>query len=189
MAREERASMLETLLELDPAGESPSQTSGACLVGTCIDDRHPSLQGRVRVRWAVGDSESEAWLPVLRSVTVRSSDRVLVQEVENWPEPVVTGVVDGFATRPEAATRSAGALELKADEVVEIRGPDGTPLAELRPGPDGPVLRVVSDDLELDVPGRLALRAGKLSLAAREGSVEIEAGDDVVVKGEVIHLN
>lgn len=190
MARDERTSTLETLLDLAPPDENAAPPAPTrCLVGACIDDRHPSLQGRVRVRIARGDDETEAWLPVLQTVTVRTGDRVLVQEVENWPEPVVTGVVDGFASRPEAPRRTAAALELKRDEVVEIRTPDGAPLAELHAGPEGPVLRVVSDDLDLDVPGRLALRAGKLSLSAREGSVEIEAGDDVVVRGEVIHLN
>lgn len=189
MHRDDRPSTLETWLELDQPETPAAGPPSGCLVGTCTDDRHPSLTGRVRVRVARGAEEEESWLPVLQTVTVRRGDRVLVQRVGNWPEPVVTGVLDGFATRPAAPTHTAAALELRADEVVEIRTSDGASLAELRPGPNGPVLRVLSEDLDLDVPGRLSLSGGRLRLVAREGSVEIEAGDDVVVKGEVIHLN
>jgi hypothetical protein len=191
MPHSDDATLLETLLELSPPERSDDRPAGPpeCLLGRCARDRHPTLQGRVEVTWEHEGREETAWLPVLQSVTVRTGDRVLVQRVANWREPVVTGVVDGFARRPDPAKRVAAALDLEADEVMEIRGPDGTPLAELRAGPEGPVLQVVSDDLDLDVPGRLHLRAGALHLEAREGSVEIRAGDDVVVKGEVIHLN
>lgn len=167
----------------------PHDPSG-CLVGTCTEERHPTLQGRIRVRWSeLGEVEREVWLPTLQSLAIRQGDRVLIQHPRNWPEPVVTGVVDGFATRPEVEAREAAHLELKADEAVELRGPDGTPLLELRPGPAGPVLRILGDDLDVDMPGRLRLRAGNLQFVARKGSVRIQASDDVVVEGEVIKLN
>lgn len=180
-----------TLHELaSVSNEDERHGAPPCLVGTCTDERHPDLQGRIRVRWSeLGEAEREAWLPTLQSLPVRQGDRVLIQHARNWPEPVVTGVVDGFATRPEADARPAGHLELKPDEGIEIRSPDGTTLLELRAGPSGPVLRILAEDLDVDIPGRLRLRAGVLELVARRGPVRVEASDDVVLEGEVIKLN
>lgn len=170
-----------------PAEETRSTT---CLLGTCVDDRHPTLLGRVRIRWSrTGGEEEERWLPALQGLALRKGDRVLVQRVENWPEPVVTGVVDGFATRREPETTPALSVELKPDETVEVRAADGSRLLELSPGAHGPVVRIVTPDVDLDVPGRLRLKADVLEFKARRGSVRIDAGDDVVVTGEVIKLN
>ena len=92
--------LLESMVAA-PVGRAP-----ACLVGECVHDAHPTLLGRVRVRWTEpgqGGEVREQWLACLLGVIVRQQDRVLLQLPDNWPEPVVTGVVDGFAMRPEAA--------------------------------------------------------------------------------------
>ena len=86
-------------------------------------------------------------------------------------------------------TTDAGRIELRADEVVSIEAADGRPLLEVHDSASGPVLRLASPDLTLDVPGALRLLADQLELRARDGGATIEARDDVEIRGEVIHLN
>lgn len=156
-----------------------------CLIGECVDDRHPVLRGRVRVRWDGG----EEWMATLQGLPVRRRDRVLITRPENAETFVVTGVVDGFANRPEPGKRDAARLELRRDEAVRIAGPDGRELLEIAAGPNGPQLTVLHDDLEVRAPGTLVLRGKAVVLEAEQGQVQVKATDDVIVRGEVVRLN
>ena len=96
-----RGATTVTLDDLDLA-VSPARSavvSPPCM-GECVDDRHPTLQGRVRVRWtdATGGPR-DRWVPTLQGVAVREGDRVLLVTMAHEDEPVVTGVIDGFAAR------------------------------------------------------------------------------------------
>lgn len=162
---------------------------GACLTGVCIDERHPSLLGRVRVRWKLEHGMGDAWVPVLQSVVVRTGDRVLLSQPLNEPEPIVVGVVDGFAHRPAAARQTAAQLVLRADEVMRVDDARGRALLELRGSEAGPVVRLLSNHVAIEVDGKLAFSAAAIRLEARQGTIEIEASEDVCVKGEVVHLN
>jgi hypothetical protein len=54
------------------------------------------------VHWSLcAGAGGSAWLPTLHGIPVREGDRVLVTQPSNAPEPVVVGVIDGFAPLPE----------------------------------------------------------------------------------------
>nr|MBK7064821.1 hypothetical protein [Deltaproteobacteria bacterium] len=134
-----RGATTVTLDDLDLA-VSPARSavvSPPCM-GECVDDRHPTLQGRVRVRWtdATGGPR-DRWVPTLQGVAVREGDRVLLVAMAHEDEPVVTGVIDGFAARPAAEERGP-VLSLAQGESLRVLGSDGAPLVELRQSPDGP---------------------------------------------------
>lgn len=179
-----------TLLEEIAAGSAGVMTPGEALVAVCVDNRHPSLAGRVLVRWAMpSGGETSAWAPTLHGMAVREGDRVLLVQPVNAPEPIVTGVVDGFAARPEAPRGTGARLDLHGDEAVRIMSTDGTPLVEVFQGKAGPVVRLLAEETNLDLPGDLRVSARSVALIARSGEMKITARDDVVVVGETINLN
>lgn len=182
-----------TTVTLDDLDLAVSPARGAAVsppcMGECVDDRHPTLQGRVRVRWtdATG-GRRDRWVPTLQGVGVREGDRVLLVAMAHEDEPVVTGVIDGFAARPAAEARGP-ALSLAQGESLRVLGSDGAPLVELRQSPDGPVVRLLSMDASIELPGTLRLSADAIALHARRGGVQVTATDDVSVQGEAIRLN
>jgi len=165
------------------------QPMGGCLIGVCVEDRHPTLIGRVRVQWNTAQGPRDSWLPTLQGLPVRRADQVLLLSPENAAEAVVVGVLDGFTRRHTPPDRVASRLELKADEVVRVEDARGRPILELRAGESGPVVRLVSEGVALEVDGKLAFRADSIRMEARAGAIELEASDDVSIKGEVVHLN
>ncbi len=169
---------------LPPAGETHH------LVGEVVDDAHPSLRGRVRVRWTDLEGQTfEKWLATLMGLPVRVADRVLLTQPANYPERVVTGVLDGFARRPEVPKEEAAALVIQRDEALRVRSAAGDDLLELFEGDDGPVVKLLTGDVDLEIPGRMRVRAHAIELEATQGQARIKASDDVVVRGEVVHLN
>lgn len=173
-----------------PAPHTPSMRAPRMLVGLVTDDRHPTLRGRVKVRYtdAAGDT-FEKWMPALYAMPIRANDRVLFTQAENFDEPIVTGVIDGFALRPEIDKNAAAKVEIKRDEVVRIDDSEGRPLLEVHSSDAGPVLKLLNEDVNLEVPGKFSVSAKSISLEARLGEATIEAHDDVIVKGENIKLN
>lgn len=159
-------------------------------VGECLDTHHPTLAGRALIRWvdALG-AVSERWLPTLHGLAIRRTDRVLAQHPSNWPEPIVTGVIDGYAQRPEVPRAAVATIALKSDEAILVTTADGAPLLELRGTDQGPVARLLTTTADLEAPGDLKLTARSIELNATGGSVTINASDDVTVKGESIRLN
>lgn len=193
-AEAEEKSTLEEMLEAEPtpAPSSVLQPAGATdsLVGEVVDDKHPSLRGRVRVRWQDLEGQTfEKWLPTLQGLPVRVADRVLMLRATNWTEYVITGVVDGFARRPEVERDTKAQLELKRDEAIRVRSPEGEDIVEVFQDDRGPVVRFLSDDVDLDLKGKLRVSAKAIELEAKQGQARIKASDDVVVVGETIHLN
>jgi hypothetical protein len=170
---------------------APSWPPDATFVATCVNARHPTLLGRVQVSWAItaGDPPQCWWVPTLHGLTIRSGDRVLLSRAGGLPEPIVVGVVDGFASRPEADQSAGARLELQPEETVTIVAASGQPLVQIRQGADGPRVQLLCPDTELELPGRLSISAAELTLKARSGNVEIEASDQVVVTGETVELN
>lgn len=169
---------------------APATSVADSLVGEVLDARHPVLQGRVQVRWqAAGADVQTAWLPCLQGITVRRRDRVLLQQAANWPDLLVVGVVDGFAQRPRGETVEAARLQLLADETLTVTAADEQPLLEIQQSETGTRIRLLREDIDIELPGRLQLSARQLDLQATGGSVTIAASDDVKVSGEVIRLN
>jgi hypothetical protein len=182
--------ILASLLESTPYRARPAPLGEeGCLVGVCTDDRHPALVGRVRVRHQTGDEEREQWVPVLRGVAVRVGDQLLLNQPRNGGELIVVGVVDAFARRDAVPQQAAARLELKPDEVLRVEDARGRTLLELRADETGPVVRLLQQGLAIEVDGKLSFRADAIQLQARQGAVEINASDEVCVKGKVIHLN
>lgn len=177
------AGLVEQIVAAAQNAGGPSQP----LVGLCLDDRHPSLAGRVLVRIRAGDREHEQWLATLAQLTVRRDDRVLVLQPGNWPEGVVVGVIDGLRAH-QAQVHPVAALTLRADEALEVCAHDGAPLLTILPSAQGPVLRLARSDQRLEIAGRLAIAADAIDLSA-SGGVRIQAGGDVAISGEQVTLN
>jgi len=173
----------------DPEAEARRAASES-VVAECIEDCHPTLTGRVRVRWTDSSGEEQVqWVPTLAQVGVRKADRVLLTRACNWPEAVVIGVVDGFAVRPESPRTSAAAITLRPDEAVRVLDARGHELLEIITSESGPVVRLLQPDVNVELPGALKLNAASIEMTARSGPVSIQASDDVIFKGEVVRLN
>lgn len=177
---------LDDLLDHPP---QPAWPEGHVLA-TCLDDRHPVLTGRVLIQCetALGQ-ECQTWAPTLQGLSVRSADRVLVLKLPRELEPVVVGVLDGFSRRPEAPKHIAQVLQVKPDEVLQVNAENGQALVRITRNQDGPVIRVLQADSQIELPGKLCLSASAIEMHARDGAVRIAANDDVRIQGETIHLN
>jgi len=189
-ARVQRPSVYPTLREV--AEQPPFETRlnpNEIVVGECSEACHPTLYGRVLVRWDALGASLERWLPTLHAMPVRAGDRVLLAQPSNWSEPVVTGVLDGFAQRPSVARSEAARITLEPDETVRVASADGTPLLEVYRSEAGPTVRLLSDDIHLDLPGALRIEAKSVQLIARQGGLRLSATDDVVLSGETINFN
>jgi hypothetical protein len=168
---------------------APNPAAPTCLIGECIDARHPTLQGRIRVKFSAAGHEHERWLPTLQGLPVRVADRVLMLQPGNSEEWIVTGVVDGFATRPRPELSERARIELSRDEAVNVVSSEGKPLVEISQSEAGPVVRVLEPDVQVEFAGKLSLRAKDIELEATQGEVSVKANADVVVRGETIRLN
>lgn len=166
----------------------PSDCSGPwiAVVSAEADDGH---SGRVGVRLEGTHDAPVRWLATLSRLSVRLGDRVLVTRPANWPEPVVVGVLDGIRARGAVPRTTSAVLALRPDECIEICDHRGAALLRVRAGASGPVLSLARADIDLEVAGRLRIRAESLALATTRGNVSIDAADDVIVRGEIIHLN
>ena len=162
----------------------------APVVGECIRTDHPTLTGRALVRIPVADGPApEVWLPTLQGLAVRPGDRLLVVNPANHHEPVVVGVLDGFALRPEPRRDTSATITLQQDERILVTAASGQDLLEVHLSEKGPVVRLLKPDVDLDIPGDLRVRAKAVRLEATMGKVEVEAHDDVVLRGETVKLN
>ena len=184
----EGKSLLEELVSSQPKDDL---TGGGprSFVGECIDERHPTISGRILVQWATAGGEvCKKWLACLQTTTVRTSDRVLLLSPENWVEPVVIGVLGGFQVRPQP-DRDGPSIALKPDEAVNVTTDDGDKILQIHQEESGPVVRLLSSDVDIDLPGKLRIRADDIEIKARKGAVDIEASDDVRIKGERVKMN
>lgn len=188
-AAETPASSIDELIDLDIGAPPPALAPRDTVVGEVTGTCHPTLTGRARVRWDGAGGPCEAWLPALHGLAIRAGDRVLVTQPLRWPEPIVVGVIDGFARRPDPPRAPAAAVALQRDEALRVTDIDGNPLVDIHASDAGPVVRLLQADVDLVLPGELRVDAKRIALVAREGEVKIKASDDVIVQGETINLN
>jgi hypothetical protein len=188
---EPRTTLIHQVLRTTATATTPaSPTANINLVGECLEEEHPVLGQRVKVSWIDADGVArQEWLAPLQNLVVRRGDRVLLTLPANWPEPLVTGVLDSLHRAEPAPLRPGPTVRLRADERLSIAGEDGQELLELRQTEGGPLLRLLGGDMDLEFPGRLRLSATEIALEARRGDVRVDASDDVKVRGEVIELN
>jgi hypothetical protein len=185
----ETATLDELLAAPEPRRE-PVAAGMTCVVAECIDDRHPTLSGRVRVRIVDTSGRSEeTWVPTLQGLPVRAADRVLMIRPGNGEEWIVTGVIDGFAARPKIEKTAAARLELRSDESVQVVSASGVPIIEVSQGQAGTVVKLLEPDVRVELAGKLAIAAQEIQLEATRGQVKVKASDDVVVQGEIVRLN
>ena len=74
-------------------------------------------------------------------------------------------------------------------EKLTITAPGGEVLLRLTFSAEGARLELDQPDLTLSVAGRLRLEGETVAVRARRGDVELEANDDVRLRGERIRLN
>ena len=120
---------------------------------------------------------------------MRPGDRLIVVAPANHPESVIVGVIDGFALRPEPRRETSATIALQPDERILVTAASGQDLLEVHLSEKGPVVRLLLPDVDVDIPGDLRVRARAVRLEARIGKVELEAHDDVVLRGETVKLN
>ena len=183
---------------LPAALERASATQGL-LAGEVTDTHHPDSPGRVRVRWLSAQGEAvERWLPCLRGQQPRKGERVLIEQPANWPEPLVTGILAagvaagvGEAGEPDTqhANQTAQTVKLAPDECVQFDDAHGQPLVQILASSTGPVVRLMSPNVNLEAAGKLSLRAQTLELEAGRGGVDIRTEADTVVRSRYIRLN
>ena len=183
---EEGDSVFDNLLAAPPR---PAWPEGH-VIAVCTEERHPTLTGRIHVRCEDARGRvHESWVATLHGLSVRVSDRVLVLKLTNQSDPIVLGVVDGFSRRPELPELVAHVLEMKRDETMQVNAENGQPLLHITRNQQGPVIRLLQADTQVELPGRLCISARAIEMHARAGSVRIDASDDVEIVGEAIHLN
>ena len=188
---------LEELLQHAARAQAAGFGAGT-LVGECLDTHHPHLPRRVYVRLQNARGEPlAAWLPTLAELKVRKGQLLLVSKPDNWPEPVVVGVLAGLAPEPttaepashEPASAEGPELRLGPGESLLIKGPDGKPLLQVAATATGPELRLLGGNAAVEVPGCLRFGADRIELNAREGGVDIRTDGDMIVRSRVIRLN
>ncbi len=160
------------------------------VIGICVKSEHLTLKNRCLVQWTDAEKqENRYWLPCLNGVTPQVHDNLLIFYPNNWSEPVIVGVLDSIKKKVDRDPVPGPAVQLNKQEALHILNADGTPLVEVRQGKNGPILRLMNEDIDIEVPGKLCFSAKSIDMAALQGEVNIKATDDVIVKGETIQLN
>jgi len=153
-------------------------------VAECVDDTHPTLRGRVRVRL----HDRERWIACLASVTPRVGDHLLIANVAEGTALVV-GVVDGVRARRPEATGLEHVRRIRDDEVIVIESSAGEPIVEVRAEAGRTTLRMLAASSRLEAAGKLELAGESVEILASKGSIVLDANEDVRVAGENIFLN
>ncbi len=175
--------------KLLPLSDTLAATSGDPLVAEVMNAKHPTLTGRALLRWQARSGVQETWVAALRGLSIRTGDRVLVIQPSNWDEPLIVGVIDGFARRPRPSREHAATIDLLPDQAVCVRDGQGRPLVEVAQAETGVELRLLSERTAFELDGELAIAAKSVNIRAREGEAKLTASDDVVIEGENVHLN
>jgi hypothetical protein len=167
-------------------------TSTFALVGEVADTHHPDLKGHVFVSWRNDEGKiTERWLQCVGHVAPRKGDRVLLEKPLNWPELLVSAIVEGVAGSPSEGMREGDSkvLELQQNERVRVVDAQGKALVDIFATSQGPTIQFLNQDMSLDVRGKLRLSAEAIELEGGRGGVDIRTEADAVVRGRFIRLN
>jgi hypothetical protein len=182
----QESSVFDMLLAIPPKPVWPD----GHVVATCTEQGHLTLTGRIRARCEDAHGRVvESWIATLSGLSVRVADRVLVLKLPEELDPIAVGVVDGFSRRPETPKLVAQVIEMKRDETLQVHAENGQALLQITRNEQGPMIRLLQADTQVELPGKLCIAAGAIELRARAGAVRIDASDDVEIVGEAIHLN
>jgi len=186
LLEDEFESSLRQLLEGDR--QKPSSNASALnpsVVGEVIDTHNPDLKAHVLVRWLSGDADvCERWLKCVRGTWPRRGDRVLLEQPVNWPHWLVTAVVEGISAEEQleeigAANRQ---LELEPGQCLRIADFQSNPLLDIYTSSQGPVVRLLNENVDIEVAGKLRFKASTIELEAGRGGVDIRTDADTVVR-------
>lgn len=184
--------LLEACKQPEPALVQRAPTTTYSIIGEVIDTHHPDLRGLIFVRWVNETGESsERWLKRVRGPMPRKGDRVLLEQPLNWPEKLVTAVLDDpICGEPVVENGEAGqTLELQQNQCLRITDAHHNPIVELYSSSQGPVVRLMNANVNLEVPGKLRFQADTIELEAGRGGVDIRTDADTVVRSRFIRLN
>ncbi|AZD22385.1 hypothetical protein [Pseudomonas chlororaphis] len=173
------------------ATPSPISERPRSLLGEVIDTHHPELPGYVFVRWSAGSEQVARWLECVRTVVPQRGDRVLLEQPANWPEALVVATLEppypgAIQPPPSEASQT---VTVPSGQCVRIADARGNPLIEVQGSSRGPVVRLIGDDVDLQVDGKLRLRAEAIELRGGRGGVDIRTDAETVVRGRFIRLN
>lgn len=184
--------LLETCKQTEPTVVKRAPTAACSFIGEVIDTHHPDLRGLIFVRWMNENGESsERWLKRVRGPMPRKGDRVLLEQPLNWPEKIITAVLDDPACgEPVVENADVGqTLELQPNQCVRITDAHHNPIVELYSSSQGPVVRLMNENVNLEIPGKLRFQAATIELEAGRGGVDIRTDADTVVRSRFIRLN
>lgn len=195
-ALEERTvNVLRRLFENDAAPDPVPAIKGnesATLIGEVTDTHHPDAMGRIRVKWSMQDGNTcERWLECVDGMKPVIGDRVLLQAPANWPEYLICGLLRraGFGEPVKPVVEPAVALALEPDKCVQVSDASGHPLLQVHASPDGPVVTLLNQNVNIEVAGKLRLSAQTLELEGGRGGVDIRTEADTVVRSRYVRLN
>ena len=184
--------LLEACKLSEPTPIQQAPTVSSSIVGEVIDTHHPDLGGFVCVRWMTQTGESsERWLRRVRGPMPRKGDRVLLEQPLNWPEKLITAVLeDPSCGKPVVDNiETAQKLELQPNQCVSIMDAHRNPVVEIYSSSQGPVVRLMNENVNLEIPGKLRFQADTIELEAGRGGVDIRTDADTVVRSRFIRLN
>jgi hypothetical protein len=165
------------------------------LVGEVMDTHHPDLPRFLYVRWIDGNgAQVERWLQRTRGIVASRGDRVLLEQPANWPEKLVTAVLDdGSKVQPvestEKTTVNNPSLQLRDEQCVTIVDVRNQPLLEIHSSSNGPIVRLMNQNATFEVPGKLRFQANTIEFEGGRGGVDIRTEADTVVRSRFIRLN
>jgi hypothetical protein len=194
---EEFVPTLRQLLEADTRQEHPEESVETAfpnhsLVGEVIDTHNPDLRAHVLVRWLSDEGQvGERWLKCVRGAMPRRGDRVLLEQPANWPEKLVTAIIEGPSSGGsiEENNNAGYQLELEQDQCLRINDVEGKPLVDIYSSSQGPVVRLLNENVDIEVAGKLRFKAATIELEAGRGGVDIRTEADTVVRSRFIRLN
>jgi hypothetical protein len=112
--------------ELEVAALAELSAAESLFVGQVIESCAPTNPARAITRWRTADGQlHEQTLTIVKGLTVASGDLVLLQRPSNWPEWMITQVVQGpdEFTLPSVPELLADGkrVHLEAFEEIELR--------------------------------------------------------------------
>ncbi|MBI3897463.1 MAG: hypothetical protein HY308_04095 [Gammaproteobacteria bacterium] len=183
---------LRQLLLARPSQKTAAATTSQPLLGEVLDTHHPDFRNHVFVRWTDDAGHTtERWLKYVRGATPDKGDRVLLTQPGNWPEKLVTAIVDCAAPKEPIRenTEASHLLQLEQDKCLRVVDANDRPVVEIYSGSSGPVVRLVNDGVDIEVPGKLRLKAETLEFVGGQGGVDIRTEADTIVRSRFVRLN
>ena len=170
------------------------QAPGGQLLCEVLDTHHPHLPGRVGVAWHNPDgTRLERWVSIVSGLHLCRGDQVLMLKPANTSSWVITqkltSAIAADNQRDTPSDANARTLRLERGEVVRVATADGEMLLEVASEREGPVVRLVQPQIDLEVAGRFRVRAETIELEASEGGVDVRTSGEVVMRGRPIRLN